>query len=324
MVVGRLEYLCEFMENRFRQALHEDYNKIGLAAFAALSVVFLTPIPLFVGLGLETLYLLFFPDSALYDKILLERQKKDILEYRQALKEKVFPRASHEFVNDYNELESARSQLDDEYERSNDWKDVIDRLDLLLNKYLEFALLRFKLEKYISGLSEQAEEELPEMLSPKNNATSELRKRLQATQKSASEYSDSTVRWVETQMSSIRLYFESQIMAIQQLMTEEEVRVANGTGNINNLDTLRKRIDIQRMMLNQAEKMGQGLTNLNHQMALMAETINLINGQVSSKQPGQVLSEIENLVDQSETVSNFLQDLTAFSDTESQQILLTR
>jgi hypothetical protein len=59
-------------------------------------------------------------------------------------------------------------------------------------------------------------------------------------------------------------------------------------------------------------------------MALMAETINLINGQVSSKQPGQVLSEIENLVDQSETVSNFLQDLTAFSDTESQQILLTR
>jgi hypothetical protein len=128
---------------------------------------------------------------------------------------------------------------------------------------------------------------------------------------------------VEQQMGAIRLFFQGQIDSIQQLVNEEEVRIASGGGNANNRDTLLKRIDIQRMSLNQAEKIGQGLVSLNQQMSLMEETIRLINGQVRSKQPGQVLLDIENLVDQSENVSNFLQEITPFEDTE-QQLLLSR
>jgi hypothetical protein len=312
------------MENRIKLAFNEDWNKIGIAVFVAASIFFLNPIPLLVGFGLEIAYLLFFPDSKWYEDILVQRHKGGILERRMELKHKVLSKASQGFTEGYLELEEARVRLDDEYNRSDDWKSVIDRLDLLLNKYLEFAFLKFKLEGYITSLSEQAERQVPEMLQANNDASRELRKRLRASTDSAAQYNDETVRWVEERMSYIRAYFEGQVISIEQLVKEEEVRVATGRGNANNLDTLRKRIDIQNMMLAQAEKMGHGLVNLNQQMSLMAETIRLINGQITSKQPGQVLLDVENLVDQSETVSNFLQDLTVFDDTESQQILLTR
>lgn len=312
------------MESRIKTAFNEQENMIGMAVFAGLSIFLLNPIPLIIGAALEVAYLLFVPDSNWYNNRLVQRQKGIAKERRDALKQKVYNAVDQDYWDKYQQLESVRTQLDDDYTSRPDWRDVIDRLDTLLGKYLEFGLQDARLRQYLDSLSNQAEQGLPGLLKPKNKETTELRARLMQSQQAAENFSDETVRWVETEMASIRLYFQSQINAIQQLINEEEARIAAGTGNANNRDTLQKRIEIQAMSLNQAEKIGQGLVNLNQQMALMEETIRLINGQIKSKQPGQVLEDIENLVDQSETVSNFLHDIAPFEDEETQQLMLSR
>lgn len=309
------------MESRIKTAFNEQENMIGMAAFAGLSIFLLNPIPLIIGAALEVAYLLFVPDSNWYNNKLVARQKELAKERRDALKQKVYESGGQEYLEKYAQL---RTQLDDDYTSRPDWRDVIDRLDTLLGKYLEFSLQDVRLRQYLDSLSDQAEQGLPGLLKPKNKETTELRARLMQSQQAAENFSDETVRWVETEMASIRMYFQSQISAIQQLINEEEIRIAAGTGSANNRDTLQKRIEIQAMSLNQAEKIGQGLVNLNQQMALMEETIRLINGQIKSKQPGQVLLDIENLVDQSETVSNFLHDIAPFEDEETQQLMLSR
>ena len=312
------------MESRIKTAFNEQENMIGMAAFAGLSIFLLNPIPLIIGAALEVAYLLFVPDSNWYNNKLVARQKELAKERRDALKQKVYESGGQEYLEKYAQLKSVRTQLDDDYTSRPDWRDVIDRLDTLLGKYLEFSLQDTRLRQYLDSLSDQAEQGLPGLLKPKNKETTELRARLMQSQQAAENFSDETVRWVETEMASIRMYFQSQISAIQQLINEEEIRIAAGTGSANNRDTLQKRIEIQAMSLNQAEKIGQGLVNLNQQMALMEETIRLINGQIKSKQPGQVLLDIENLVDQSETVSNFLHDIAPFEDEETQQLMLSR
>lgn len=312
------------MESRIKTAFNEQENMIGMAAFAGLSIFLLNPIPLIIGAALEVAYLLFVPDSNWYNNKLVARQKELAKERRDALKQKVYESGGQEYLEKYAQLKSVRTQLDDDYTSRPDWRDVIDRLDTLLGKYLEFSLQDVRLRQYLDSLSDQAEQGLPGLLKPKNKETTELRARLMQSQQAAENFSDETVRWVETEMASIRMYFQSQISAIQQLINEEEIRIAAGTGSANNRDTLQKRIEIQAMSLNQAEKIGQGLVNLNQQMALMEETIRLINGQIKSKQPGQVLLDIENLVDQSETVSNFLHDIAPFEDEETQQLMLSR
>lgn len=312
------------MESRIKTAFNEQENMIGIAAFVGASIFLLNPVPLIIGAALEVAYLLFVPDSNWYANKLVQRQKGIAKERREALKQKVYDAVDQDYWDKYQQLESVRTQLDDDYVSRPDWRDVIDRLDTLLGKYLEFGLQDARLRQYLDSLSDQAEQGLPGLLKPKNKETSALRERLAQSQQAADNFSDETVRWVETEMASIRLYFQSQISAIQQLINEEETRIASGTGNMNNRDTLQKRIEIQTMSLNQAEKIGQGLVNLNQQMALMEETIRLINGQIKSKQPGQVLLDIENLVDQSETVSNFLHDIAPFEDEETQQLMLSR
>ena len=312
------------MGSRVKSAFTEQGNYIGLAAALGLSIAFLNPLPLVMGIIGEIAYLLFVPDSKWYSDILAKRDKEGAFARRQRLKEKVFEVVGYDFREEYNQLESVRTQLDDDYAARPDWRSVIDRLDTLLSKYLEFGLLDYQLRNYIQSLSTQAEEELPDLIQVDSKEADDLRKRLANTQKDASKYSDGTVRWVEQQMGAIRLFFQGQIDSIQQLVNEEEVRIASGGGNANNRDTLLKRIDIQRMSLNQAEKIGQGLVSLNQQMSLMEETIRLINGQIRSKQPGQVLADIEGLVDQSENVSNFLQEITPFEDTTEQQLMLSR
>jgi len=315
------------MESRYQQAFKEQANYVGMAAAVALSVMFLNPVPLLIGIGLEVCYLMFFSDSQIYTDILEKRAKQYTAERRAALRKKVLDVTNDDFDSKYEELESVRAQLDDDYATRPDWRDVIDRLDTLLGRYLEFGFQDARLRQYIETLSKQAEDNLPSLMKAGSKASQEstdLRNRLAQGREAADNYSDPTVRWVETEMASIRAYFASQVQSIQQLVDEETVRIVNGSGNQTNKDTLLKRIDIQNMMLAQAEKIGQGLVNLNQQMALIEETIRLINGQIKSKQPGQVLVDIESLVDQSETVSNFLQEITPFEDEDSQQLLLTR
>lgn len=302
------------MESRFSSAFKESYNLVGMASFLALSIATLNPLPLLVGVAAEVAYLLFVPDSDWYGNTLIKRQKEIMAEERKIFKQKVYQVVDTNFANKYEELESVRIQLDDDGTLSPDWKDVINRLDTLLGKYLKFGFQDARLRQYLIKLSDQAEQELPGLLKVKNKETIALRQRLEEMHEAASNFSDDTTRWVETAMASIRLYFESQIYAIQQLVDEEDKRIAAGAGNVNNRDTLQKRIEIQNKSLKQAEQIGHGLINLNQQMALMEETIKLINGQINSKQPGQVLLDIDSLVDQSESVSSFLQEITPFED----------
>lgn len=313
------------MESRIASAFKEQENMIGMSVFLAASIFLLNPVPLIIGTALEVAYILFVPDSNWYSNRLETKQRKLVEERRFELSHKFRYSATRENVAKYQELESVRAQLDDDYVLRPDWRDVINRLDTLLEKYVEFGLQDIRLREYLTSLSKQADENINNISKPKTKGETKLRDRLSEIEFNADSFTDKNVRWVEEQMASIRFYFQNQEHTIQQLIAEEDARITTGTGNINNRDILQKRLEIQAMSLNQAEKIGQGLVNLNQQMVLMEETIRLINGQIKSKQPGQVLLDIENLVNQSETVSNFLHEIAPFETSEEEtRLMLSR
>lgn len=312
------------MESRIASAFKEQENMVGMSVFLAASIFFLNPVPLIVGALLEVAYILFVPDSNWYSNRLETKQRKLIEERRSDLSYQFRCLATRENAAKYQELTSVRAQLDDDYVSRPDWRDVINRLDTLLDKYVEFGLQDIRLREYLASLSKQADENIHNIAKPRTKGEAKLRDRLSEIEFNADNFTDKNVRWVEEQMASIRFYFQNQEHTIQQLISEEDARITAGTGNINNRDILQKRLEIQAMSLSQAEKIGQGLVNLNQQMVLMEETIRLINGQIKSKQPGQVLLDIENLVDQSETVSNFLHEIAPFETSEETRLMLSR
>jgi hypothetical protein len=72
---------------------------------------------------------------------------------------------------------------------------------------------------------------------------------------------------------------------------------------------MEKRLDVLRRRQEFTAKIGKILTNLNHQLELLEDTFGLINDEIRARSPEQILSDIDEVVWQTDTMTKVLDEV---------------
>jgi hypothetical protein len=143
-------------KNNLRQAFEENFNLVGLGGAAALSLATLNPIPFLVGLVVEAAYLLFVPDSSWYMTRLSRKADAEVAARRLALKRQVFPQIPETEQRRFEKLEGIRYQIGGQTDlQDKQWfREVLRKLDYLLEKFLMFAAKESQFRKYLLSVQQ--------------------------------------------------------------------------------------------------------------------------------------------------------------------------
>ena len=140
-------------KNRLADAFKENFNVVGLAGAAGLSLAFLNPLPLLIGVVAEVGYLLFVPDSRWYQNRLSQRFDAEVTARRVKLREQVFLVISENVQERFTRLEDIRTQLDGHALSKENWmREVCRKLDYLLEKFLLFARREVEFAQYLENV----------------------------------------------------------------------------------------------------------------------------------------------------------------------------
>ena len=282
----------ESKPNRILEAFKEGGNLVGLSSLVALSAATLTPIPLLAGLVAEAAYLLFVPDSRWYDARLSKRSNAEVEKRRQALKAQTFLQLEPEMQSRFTRLESIRTQInaqvDSQAQDDRKWfATVLQKLDYLLEKFLLFAGKEAEFRRYLGsvwadecGSSQRpAANRVEGPAAPSAGRATQMVKEVQASYGRDAEQA-------------------------KALQAKEE--------DANTKAVLEKRVQVLQQRSEGVGKIGRILTNLQYQIALLEDTFGLINDQIRARSPEQVLADIEGVVDQTDSMTQLLEELAPY------------
>ncbi len=295
--------------NRFKQALHEPLNLGGLAASFAISAATLNPIPFLVGLALEAGYLLFVPDSKWYIGRLDRIYDNEVNARRKRMREELYPTLNRNDIRRFEGLEQIHSQIE---QKSNGpekdfFRNVLRRLDYLLEKYLHFAQKRLEFRNYLHSVYEESQ---GKRLSQPLLDGDKVRKRKEppVVDLSARYDQDEEIREATCSVQEI---YEAQISELRQKALEDE--------NLHNQAIFQKRMEVLQRRSEHVGKIGETLTNIGHQMALMEDTFGLINDEIRTRTPEQVMADVDDVVHRSEVLIESLQGFSLFESLPIEQ-----
>src|SRR5947209_12392189 len=148
--------------NRYLEAFKESFNVVGLTTAVALSAAMLNPLPLLAGLVAEAAYLLFVADSGWYAKRLSRRYDAEVEKRRQQIKEQALPTLRPSMQARFARLEEMRDQINAQPVEGQTWfREVLRKLDYLLEKFLQFASKDAQFRAYLQSLLEEVRDGLP-------------------------------------------------------------------------------------------------------------------------------------------------------------------
>ncbi len=290
--------------NRYLEALKENFNVVGLTTAAALSAATLNPLPLLAGLAFEAAYLLFVPDSRWYDVRLAKRYDAAVAHRRQALKEQVLPTLRPAMQARFGHLEVIRGQINAQPVEGQTWfREVLRKLDYLMEKFLLFAGKEAQFRSYLQSLLQELGVE-PHLArdtgydlglagdGPARRARPAPAERLPL---------DRDERWVQQAIAAVQARYQTEMEDLRRLHENET------DGNTKNI--LEKRLDVLQRRREFAGKIGKILSNLNHQLQLLEDTFGLINDEIRARSPEQILSDIEEVVWQTDTMTKVLDEV---------------
>ena len=288
-------------KNRYLSALTEQENLVGIAATVALSAALLNPLPLLVGLVAETAYLLTIPDSKWYGKRLSRRHDTEIKKRRDDLKAKFAPLLEPETIVRFDRMERIREQLDAKSSDDGGWlRDVLRKLDYLLEKFLTFAAKEIEFRRYIAGVWEQ-ECGGPYVVRPEKSRPNARRNPYQS---AAEPVPPPAGRPTAHMVMEVQAAYAEEVTAMQNDFQAET--------DLSSRDILEKRIEVLKQRGEGIGKIGRILANLQHQMGLLEDTFGLINDQIHARSPEQVLSDIEAVVYQTDSMTKLLEEMAPF------------
>lgn len=306
------------MENktsRLVQAFKENHNVVGLAGIVALSAAFVTPIPLLVGLVAEAAYLLFVPDSKWYEKRLASRFDEEVAQRRAQLKIDTFPLIPGAYQERFERLENIRAQVQAAPNMENaDWfRQVVRKLDYLLEKFLMFARKDIEFRRYLRSVLGDDDSETAMM--PRRRDRDDTPRRRGNSGRQDNDYNrgeDSgpppfpplADRWVQETVRVLQTRFNTEIASIHNDMEAEE--------DLNTKAIMQKRIEVLEQRREHVGRIGKILTNLGHQMQLLEDSFGLINDQLRARSPEQVLADIEGVVYQTDSMTKLLDELAPY------------
>jgi len=300
-------------KNRYLEAFKESYNTVGLASVVALSAALLNPLPLLAGMVAEAVYLLFVPDSRWYEARLSRRYDAEVEQRRQKLKAQVLPTLRPEMQERFRRLEAMRQQIGAQPIEDAHWfREVLRKLDYLLEKFLLFATKEAEAREYLhsellSGRTDprsgQASFELPPMPSQARPAPHRNDAPPSPPAKQASPPLDASDRWTQQTVGEIQNRYQQEMRRIRALLaqTPEDTQAV-----------LAKRLDVLQRRHDYIEKSGNILMNLNHQLQLVEDTFGLINDELRARSPEQVLADVEEVVTQTDTMTQALEEIASF------------
>jgi len=298
--------------NPYKEAAKETPNLVSLAVLAGASMVMLTPIPLLAGLVGEAVYLLTIPDTNWYRRRLTQKEDKmfsaESLARREAMKAEIIPTLDSEMVARYNKLEDARTAIDNDPTLTDEWyyHEIVGKMDHLLERFLTFAAKDEQFRSYIQKL-----------LSDTGAASSSnpprggrVRSDLPPVQDAPRPLGDSFDVWVQTSVDKIASNYEAEQKQIEDL-------IAKSPPDDRTSAVVQKRLEVIQRRADYIARIGKILINLNHQMHLLEDTFGLISDEIRARPPKEVLTDVEDVVSQTNIMSETLDEMSTFDEEQT-------
>lgn len=274
--------------SRYLEAFKEGGNLIGLTSLVAASAALLSPLPLLAGLVVEAAYLLFVPDSHWYDARLSRRSDAEVEMRRQQLKTQTFTLLDADMQARFTRLEEIRSQINAQAQDDRKWfLTVLRKLDYLLEKFLLFAGKEAEFRRYIGSVWHD-----------------ECGSRQRPAGRGSNEAGAPPASRAAPMVTEVQASYKRDIEQAQALQAKET--------DVNTKAVLDKRIQVLEQRSEGVGKIGRILTNLQYQLALLEDTFGLINDQIRARSPEQVLADIEGVVDQTDSMTQLLEELAPY------------
>ena len=269
------------MKNRYLSALQDQYNLLGLSSIVALAAASTSFTPLLIGVVIEAAYLIFVPDSKWFESRLSRQHDAEIVAQREQLKSEILPKLRPTLQTRFAKLEEERADIDRRSQDDKEWmREVLRKLDFLLDKFLQFAL---KDEQFRVYLYEARLEKLNENT------------------KRAPEPTD---RWARETVELLQRDYDGDI---SQIETQFESESDENTRAI-----LSKRLEVLMRRRDFVARIGTITVNLSQQLQLLEDTFGLISDELLARPPEQVLGDIEDVVSQTKIMTDVLEDMAPY------------
>ena len=110
--------------------------------------------------------------------------------------------------------------------------------------------------------------------------------------------------WTQAAIARIQKQYDGEMAQIRT--------TAENEGDINTRAVLEKRLDVMQRRREYIGKIGRIQTNLHHQLSLLEDTFGLISDEIRAQPPEQVLADINDVVSQTNTMSQLLEEFAPF------------
>jgi len=273
------------MKNRYLAAFQEQHNLIGLAGAVALSAAMLNPLPFLAALVAEAAYLIFVPDSKWFDKRLSAKHDAEVEASRARLKAETLPKLRPSLRARFEKLEEARRGIERQAAPDKKWmREVLRKLDFLLEKFLQFAVKDQQFRAYLL----QAQQEIHPMPMPHGS-------------NDALELND---KWTRDCVQFLQAAYTRDL---DQLQAQRDDEKDDSTKAI-----LEKRLEVLGRRRDFSGRIGKIIANLTQQLALLEDTFGLISDELLARAPEQVLGDIDDVVSQTNAMTQVLEELAPF------------
>ncbi|HLK58655.1 MAG TPA: hypothetical protein VKU00_18940 [Chthonomonadaceae bacterium] len=309
--------------NRFREAFKEHANLIGVVGAVALSAALLNPLPLLVGLVAEAAYLLFVPDSKWYEQRLSRKFDAEVEARRRKLKDQTLPQLRPETRDRFLQLEEIRKQVDTQSQDDKEWyREVLRKLDYLLEKFLMFASKEVQFRTYLESLRDQARSDAPTPMKFSDYDVGEPDRNSRRNRRHAYDDIPRRPLTIGTEPEATPQELDADDLKVQQMVTEvqkaytrERERLLQMLEKEQESETkavLEKRADVLQRRYEFVGRMGKIITNVNHQLSLVQDTFGLINDEIRARSPEQILADIEEVVVATDSMTEALEELAPY------------
>ncbi len=268
------------MKNRYLTAFQEQYNLLGLVSTVTLAAAMASVPVLLAGFVVEAAYLIFVPDSKWFEARLARQNDAEVRAQREQLKAEVLPKLRPSLQIRFAKLEAERAEIDRQTADDKLWmREVLRKLDFLLDKFLQFAL---KDEQFRVYLHETRLKKLggDSQLSP-----------------------EQTDAWARETVELLQDDYAREIAEIEahaQSESDENTRAV-----------LQKRLEFLKRRRDFIARIGTIVTNLSQQLALLEDTFGLISDELLARAPEQVLGDIEDVVSQTKIMPEVLEEMAS-------------
>lgn len=292
-----------FKQSQYKAALQEPWNLVALSTFGAWFLATMNPLAFIVGGILEAAYLLTFPDTSYYQGVLEQRAREGADKESEQARQSLLLRANY-LAGDRREKLRRLITIYDNLMKdiigqdADVYSDSLKKMFDCLESYASFAKKESEFTIHLVSLRSEAELQARQASGKSKSKSSQ--------EPSGEDAADAnSEQWVQETVASISANYLKVVDAL--------------TAQVNSRDqsdpivvVLRQRLLVAQKRAELIKRSGSILLSLRQQMELLEETFGLLNDQMRARQPGEITGVIENLVYQTQHMTEVLEEFDQF------------